>query len=46
MSNLRWNNLALLLLVVIAVWGCGKSSPEPGTVKDEALTVGRPIADG
>ncbi|HEY3167818.1 MAG TPA: hypothetical protein VGK57_11350, partial [Candidatus Binatia bacterium] len=41
MSNLRLTNLALLLLVVVAAWGCGKRSPEPGTVKDEALTVGR-----
>ena len=41
MNNLRCSNLAVLLVVVVAAAACGKRSPEPGAVKDEALTVGR-----
>ena len=40
MKHLRWGNLAILFLILF-VWGCGKKTPEPGTVKDEALMVGR-----
>ena len=31
----------MALIIIAAVWGCGKKPPDPGTVKDEALTVGR-----
>ena len=41
MNHLRWNSLAILLFIVLALAGCGRKLPEPGTVKDEALTVGR-----
>ena len=41
MKNLRWNYIAFVFLVVFVSSGCGKKSPAPGTVKDEALTVGR-----
>jgi hypothetical protein len=41
MKNLRLSDLAILLVVVVAAAACGKRSPEPGAVKDEALTVGR-----
>jgi len=37
----RLNLSAILILVILAASGCGKGSPEPGSVKDEALTVGR-----
>ena len=37
----RLNLSALSILVILAASGCGKGSPEPGSVKDEALTVGR-----
>jgi cytochrome c5 len=30
-----------IFFVAIVTWGCGKKSPEPGTIKDEALMVGR-----
>lgn len=36
--------LAVALCLAFAAQGCGKKSPEPGTVKDEALTVGRAAA--
>lgn len=41
MNNLRLSSLAMLLFIAVAAGACGKGSPEPGTVKDEALTVGR-----
>ena len=41
MKNLRLSSLAILLSFVLAASGCGKKSPEPGIVKDEALTAGR-----
>ena len=41
MRNLRGSKLGLALIIVAAVWGCGTKPPDPGTVKDEALTVGR-----
>ena len=37
----RLNLSALSIFVILAASGCGKGSPEPGSVKDEALTVGR-----
>ena len=37
----RLNLSALSILVILAASGCGKGSREPGSVKDEALTVGR-----
>jgi hypothetical protein len=37
----RLNLSGILILVILAASGCGKGSPEPGSVKDEALTVGR-----
>jgi hypothetical protein len=41
MNNLRLSSLAILLFVVVGAGACGRGSPEPGAVKDEALTVGR-----
>jgi len=32
--------LSAVLLMALALSACGKKSPEPGTVKDEALAVG------
>ena len=34
-------SVAIALVISLGVGGCGKKSPEPGTVLDEALTVGR-----
>ena len=44
MRNLRLSKLAIASAVVLVVASCGKKSPEPGTVKDEALAVGRTAA--
>ena len=41
MENRRVNILTISILVILAAAGCGKRSPEPGSLKDEALTVGR-----
>jgi hypothetical protein len=41
MNKLLLSNLAILFFVVVGAGACGKRSPEPGSVKDEALTVGR-----
>ncbi|HUC99026.1 MAG TPA: hypothetical protein VMR88_11115, partial [Candidatus Polarisedimenticolaceae bacterium] len=41
MENRRLNIFAILILVTLAASACAKGSPEPGSVKDEALTVGR-----
>ena len=41
MKNFRWSNLVTVFVVVCLAWGCGKRSPEPGTVKDEAMMAGR-----
>src|SRR5687768_2933678 len=39
--NLRLSAAWLFFLAIVAVTGCSKSKPEFGTVKDEALVVGR-----
>ncbi|MGE5220172.1 MAG: hypothetical protein ACM3SP_24485 [Chloroflexota bacterium] len=41
MKKFRFGNLVMLFVVLFFAWGCGKKSPEPGQVKDEALMVGR-----
>ena len=42
MTKFRSINLAMVYFVAfIIICGCGKKAPEPGTVKDEALMVGR-----
>lgn len=41
MKNSPWNHFVIVLVGAFIVSGCGKKSPEPGKVKDEALTVGR-----
>ena len=41
MEKCRITLSALMILVILVSSGCGKGSPEPGSVKDEALTVGR-----
>ena len=40
MKKLKMRNFVTLFLIMLT-WGCGRKPPEPGTVKDEALTVGR-----
>ena len=35
------NLFTLSILVILAASACGKGAPEPGSVKDEALTIGR-----
>ena len=37
MNHLRLSNLAIVFFIAVGLSGCGKRSPEPGTVKDEAL---------
>src|ERR671923_218993 len=41
MWNLRGSQLGIVFFIFVAAWGCGKKAPDPGTVKDEALAVGR-----
>ena len=38
--KLRLRAGAVILITLAALTGCGKKEPEPGTVKDEALTAG------
>src|SRR5918992_5516167 len=40
-SSLRKGSFAILFVIAAVAAGCGKRAPDPGTVKDEALTVGR-----
>ena len=39
--NLRFRSSVVMLVAWLALGGCGKKKPDFGTVKDEALTVGR-----
>jgi hypothetical protein len=41
MNGSRSVKLSVAWFLVFALLGCGRKSPEPGTVKDEALMVGR-----
>ena len=41
MKSFRLGNFAIFFVIVFVAWGCGKKSPEPGKVRDEALMVGR-----
>ncbi|HEX6769909.1 MAG TPA: hypothetical protein VF208_11205, partial [Candidatus Binatia bacterium] len=39
--NLRFRAGGVMLIPLLIMVGCGKKKPDFGTVKDEALTVGR-----
>ena len=41
MTNLQPLSLFVVIILVLALGGCGKKPPEPGTVLDEAMQAGR-----
>jgi cytochrome c5 len=41
MKSRQWLSASVVVLMALLFGGCGEKSPEPGTVRDEALTAGR-----